>query len=185
MPERSDSPRVNRSESEPALQISPAQLDELEAIRGLNDAAIPHVGSLGRSELEHLHRQSRALLVARDDHSADRPIAAFVLLLDQDADYTSPNFSGSGSAIHDSLYVDRIVVDADYRRRGLATRLYQAACDLGSGEFEVLTCEVNSDPPNPDSMSFHHGFGFLEVGEQRANGKDVVMLECRLPRNRR
>ncbi len=183
MRERSDSPPALRSESEPSLQIAPAQFDDLEAVRGLNEAAIPHVGSLSRRELEHLHHQSRGLLVVRDARgSADPAIAAFVLLLDQDADYTSPNFLWFQKRHPRFLYVDRIVVDAGYRRRGLATRLYRAACDLGSGEFDVLACEVNSDPPNPTSMSFHRGFGFLEVGEQRANGKDVVMFECRLPR---
>jgi predicted GNAT superfamily acetyltransferase len=69
-----------------------------------------------------------------------------------------------------------VAVGHDYRRQGLATRLYQSVCELADDDFKILTCEVNLDPPNPTSVSFHEGFGFREVGRQWANGKHVSMM---------
>lgn len=41
----------------------------------------------------------------------------------------------------------------------------------------VVCCDVNLDPPNPASDSFHAGFGFAEVGRARlASGKQVRYL---------
>ena len=45
--------------------------------------------------------------------------------------------------------------------------LYEAAFEraASAGAVEV-TCEVNVEPPNPDSQAFHARLGFVEVGRQ-------------------
>ena len=41
----------------------------------------------------------------------------------------------------------------------------------------ILTCEVNEDPPNPDSMQFHKKLGFRELGKQKTeDGKKSVVI---------
>ncbi len=41
-----------------------------------------------------------------------------------------------------------------------------------------MVCEVNSDPPNPASLAFHAGRGYLDPGHQRTpDGHEVVLLE--------
>ena len=47
----------------------------------------------------------------------------------------------------------------------------------------LLTCEVNIQPPNPGSLLFHAGHGFVEVGQQDVPGTDkrVSMLARKIP----
>ena len=41
-----------------------------------------------------------------------------------------------------------------------------------------MVCEVNSEPPNVESLAFHEARGYREVGHLRqADGHEVVMLE--------
>jgi predicted GNAT superfamily acetyltransferase len=67
--------------------------------------------------------------------------------------------------------VDRIVVAASARGRGCARRLYHDlfAHALRAGHERVV-CEVNSNPPNPESDAFHASLGFVEVGAASVYG---------------
>jgi len=60
-----------------------------------------------------------------------------------------------------------VVVDAAARGRGLARQLYadleRRAREEGR---ERLVCEINANPANPKSDSFHRALGFVPVGEQ-------------------
>ncbi len=98
-------------------------------------------------------------------------VAAFLLAFDQDADYDSPNYLWFRERYPRFVYVDRIVVAAAMRKRGLANRLYEdlfrAARVAG---HERVVCEVNSDPPNPVSDAFHAALGFVEVGHAAIHG---------------
>ncbi len=90
---------------------------------------------------------------------------AFLIALDQDADYDNPNFRWMRSRFERFVYVDRVVVAARARGRGLARILYEDlfAAARSAGQTRI-TCEVNSDPPNPASDAFHARLGFAEVG---------------------
>jgi hypothetical protein len=41
-----------------------------------------------------------------------------------------------------------------------------------------MVCEVNSEPPNIESLAFHRNRGYVEIGElTQADGHRVVMME--------
>ena len=77
-----------------------------------------------------------------------------------------------------------MVVAPAARGRGLARTLY---ADLFAAAIErgcpLVTCEVNSDPPNPASDAFHAGLGFAPVGGARVPDavKTVRYLARALP----
>jgi len=110
--------------------------------------------------------------------------AAFLLAFDQDADYDSPNFLWFKARFPRFLYVDRVVVSAAHRRKGLARKLYNdlfvAAAAAG---HDSVVCEVNAVPPNPSSDAFHDSLGFTLVAREGLgdSGKVVSYLRCRLP----
>jgi hypothetical protein len=111
------------------------------------------------------------------------PADAFLLAFEQDADYDSPNFLWFRERYPRFVYIDRIVVAASARGRGLARLLYcelfEQAARAGHGQ---IGCEVNSDPPNPGSDAFHAVLGFTEVGSAAVHGgaKTVRYLLRRL-----
>ena len=97
--------------------------------------------------------------------------------------YDSPNYHWFRERYERFVYVDRIAISADHRRKGLAEALYRnlfdAAAKAGHG---LICCEVNSDPPNPGSDRFHAAMGFKTVGERALTdrGKTVRYFTCEL-----
>lgn len=107
----------------------------------------------------------------------DGEVVGFLLALPAGTAYDSPNYRWFEASREGYLYVDRIVVGAGYRGRGLASALYDDlfafARERGIGE---IACEYNTDPPNAASRMFHTSYGFAEVGTQTlADGRTVSM----------
>lgn len=98
-------------------------------------------------------------------------LEAFIMTFDQDANYDSPNFLWFCERYERFVYVDRVVVAAHARGRGHARRLYQDLFEHAERAGHALvTCEVNTDPPNPASDAFHAALGFTEVGHAVIHG---------------
>lgn len=151
-----------------AATLRPIEAADLRAVAALNDREVPRVGPLGVDGLrDHLVHCDLAL-AALDEAGA---LAGFVLAVAPGADYASLNYRWFEARGTDHLYVDRIVVGAAHRRRGIAGRLYDAveARARESGRQEI-TCEVNVRPVNHGSMIFHEARGFVEVGRQDTTG---------------
>jgi len=144
---------------------------DVPALADLNDAAVPAVNGLGVDGLAaHVPGCDVALVVTDEDGA---PLA-FVLAVAPGADHASENYRWFSVHRPGSLYADRIVVAPHAHGRGLGRTLYAAvadrACELGLGE---ITCEVNLEPPNPQSLAFHARLGFEQVGEQVTKGGTV------------
>jgi predicted GNAT superfamily acetyltransferase len=107
------------------------------------------------------------------------PNAAFLLAFEQDDDYDGGHFLWFRSRLDRFLYIDRVVVAQEHRRRGLGRKLYG---DLFKRAEELdhtsVVCEVNSQPPNPVSDEFHAAHGFQEIGSATIDqgGKTVRYL---------
>lgn len=163
------------------LILSTARTEDYAALLALNDDAVPHVNSIGMEKLAHLHRQSAHFGVARSD---DGSVAAFLLALAETADYDSLNFRWFRDHYPRFVYIDRIVVGAAARRRGVGAALYGDLMRHVPDDCPLLTCEVNLRPPNDQSMAFHRQLGFEPVGQQDTEGgnKTVCLLARRLVR---
>lgn len=100
---------------------------------------------------------------------------AFIVVLDETADYASPNFLWFKARFPRFAYVDRVVTAAHARRRGYARALYEGAIlEAKATGHSLLGCEVNIDPPNPNSEAFHETLGFSPIGTaQIGPGKAV------------
>jgi predicted GNAT superfamily acetyltransferase len=107
---------------------------------------------------------------------------AFLLAFDEAARYDSPNFLWVTARFPRVVYVDRVIVAPELRRRGLARALYGAVLDIAEARGAPVVCEVNAVPPNPGSDAFHAALGFTEIGRGApAPGKKVRYL-ARAPR---
>jgi uncharacterized protein len=67
------------------------------------------------------------------------------------------------------------VVADGQRRRGIATRLYDAMEETAA-PFERMVCDVNVRPPNDASLAFHGARGYVEVGRLAHGSEKVVAL---------
>jgi uncharacterized protein len=134
------------------------------ALLALNNAHAAQLSWLEPERLEHLVRQ--AFLVRRIGN-----LDAFLLALDQNAEYDSPNFQWFRARYEHFVYVDRIVVASPAQGRGYARRLYHDLFEhaVRAGHDHVY-CEVNRNPPNPASDAFHAALGFVEVGTASVYG---------------
>lgn len=93
----------------------------------------------------------------------DGRTAGFVLVFGPGQAYDSPNYRWFASTYGTSFaYLDRIVVDDAFRRRGLATAAYEVL-ESRAERFGRLTLEVNVEPANEPSLAFHRNRGYHEV----------------------
>jgi len=143
------------------------------ALLALNNAHARELSWLEPARLEHLVGQS---FFARRLGERGEHVDAFLLALDQNADYDSPNFLLFRERYERFVYVDRVAVASSARGRGLARLLYVELFAAAVRErHSSVVCEVNSEPPNPASDAFHVALGFSEVGRASIhNGSKTV-----------
>jgi len=145
----------------------------LEKLLALNNALARELSWLDREKLARMIRNAFVALRIGD-------VDAFMIAFDQDSDYDGENFGWFKSRYERFVYVDRIAVAAAARGRGLARRLYEDlfAAASHSGQ-QLIVCEVNAEPPNPESDAFHAFFGFEHVGTAvLRSGEKTVRYLC-------
>jgi predicted GNAT superfamily acetyltransferase len=162
--------------------LSSIEPNDIDCVLELNQSEQPHVSGLERSALEALLADSfysRKIMCSNQ-------LAGFFIGFDQNATYQSMNYLWFKERYKNFFYIDRIAISPAFRRKGLGKLFYadiETFCAQHS--FTLLTCEVNTNPPNPDSMTFHKKMGFKEVGTQDTEGgkKSVCMLLKALDKN--
>ncbi len=158
-------------------RVRPYRASDLDELVAVNDAAYPAVPITSAPELAELVELSTVRVVVDDGAPA-----GFLLGMPPGLSYQSENYLFFSARARERgtafVYVDRIVLAAHLRGQGIGPRLYDAAFAEARriGAAEVL-CEVNLEPPNPGSLSFHERLGFAEVGRQSTKGgANVVAL---------
>lgn len=154
---------------------------DIPRIGMLNAAAVPAVSPATEVDLGALLEFSHLAVVAVDD-AAEASVLGFLICMQPGSDYASENYRYFESRGIDHLYVDRIVVADGARGLGIGRQLYDAVFELArmEGRSEV-TCEVNLDPPNPESLAFHARLGFERVGEQATKNATVTVALLAAP----
>jgi predicted GNAT superfamily acetyltransferase len=139
-----------------------------------------HLNATHVELLSPLDEARLRLLVAWSERAdvitAEERVAGFVLTFGPGSDYDSENYRWFSQRYGtDFLYLDRIVVDDRFRRRGLASRVYDLVEERAAGTGR-LALEVNVDPPNEPSLAFHRARGFVEVGTLGPQGHQVALM---------
>jgi predicted GNAT superfamily acetyltransferase len=148
---------------------------DFDRIVTLNAAEVHQTSAMDTNRLHELARVSSHLTVAESDGI----IAAFLIAMREGADYPNENFAWFAARYEAFVYVDRIVVGAEYAGQRIGTLLYENLFASARAEgIRTVTCEYNIEPPNPASQRFHDRFGFHEVGSQWvAGGRKRVSLQ--------
>ncbi len=146
---------------------------DAEALLALNNGAVPAVNALDDATLLGLASMGRVRLVR------DGAVLGFILTMSAGRPYPSLNYCWFGDRYDHFLYVDRVIVSEAARGRGIGRRLYEDASALARAtEAGRVCCEVNLDPPNPESLAFHERLGFVPICARLnpPEGKTVAMM---------
>ena len=129
----------------------------------LNNDSVPAVNYLSIAELENILLLSEKCWVA----DIDDELAASLIIIGPHQPYESDNYTWLETKFSNFCYVDRIMVSEKYKRKKLGYTLYNKLEDHAEENgFSQLLCEVNIEPPNPQSIAFHTQLGwepFLNV----------------------
>lgn len=141
----------------------------------LNNAAVPTVNPHELDSLSELCAAADRSWVVDDGGT----IGGLLVTFAPGADYQSANYLWLSERFDDFRYVDRIVVAPSHKRLGLGSQLYAEFEDhaKASGAARLL-CEVNVEPPNPQSLAFHADNGWVPIEDRtHAPGKVVRYLQ--------
>jgi len=151
---------------------------DIESVLKLNNESIPAVNELLISELEDILSMSQKSWVV----DVEKNIVAALITLGPGVQYQSNNYTWLETQFDNYCYVDRIMVDIHAKRNGFGKQLY-AALETYAKEIgvEVLLCEVNIEPPNPQSLAFHTDLGWDPFHDrEHAQGKKVRYFKKRI-----
>ena len=157
------------------MTLRPITASDHPEVLALNERHVELLAPMDRERLSELVQQS----TTADVIEVDGAFAGFVLTFASGSAYDGENFGWFSERYVDFCYLDRVVIDDAFRRRGLASEVYdelEASCGR-----PLLVLEVNLDPPNEPSLAFHRGRGFGEVGRRHSGGHLVTMLAKPLP----
>ena len=159
------------------MTITPAVTANLLA---LNAAHETETSPLMPATLQQLLASSWHLSLAGTDGQD-----GFLIALDDTSDHPGINFQWFKARLTRFVYIDRVIVSAAARGRGVARTLYDELFRRAAAEgVPMIGCEVNSDPPNPASDAFHERLGFAEVGRAALpGGTKLVRYLARPTRN--
>jgi len=146
----------------------------LEEIYLLNQANTPEVGSL--ESLNHLKvLLSKSIKNIFISHQSS--LVGYIVCFRENSDYSSENYKFFSKSEKIFMYIDRIAINKEFRRNGLAKHLYKNIEKICIKKKLPLCCEVNTFPMNKPSINFHKKFGFKEVGAKDFAKNSVVYFK--------
>lgn len=169
--------RAKHSTENSIVAIRDVDVDDLREVLALNERSVPSMNSLTMERMRWFADAAAYFRVAESSGS----IAGFLICMAPEAPYRSPNFLWLQERYRDYLYIDRVAVSAQFRRRGIAGTLYRDAAATDPSRFRMLACEVNLRPRNPESLRFHEQYGFEPVGTQDHGDVEVQYMIRSLP----
>lgn len=147
-------------------------------ILDINEENVEVLSPMNQEKIEKFAETAELLLVAEVNGKR----AAFIIVLREGLEfYDSENYRWFSKNYAKFLYIDRIVIDKNYRGMGLGRKLYQKVFEHAMlTEIPFVTAEIDTIPYNEASLKFHEVMGFKEVGVQiiRNNSVKVSLQEA-------
>jgi hypothetical protein len=152
------------------------EAEHAAAVLRLNAESVAVLSPMDRNRLRLLAGMCSLHLVA----VGPAGVIGFMLGFTDGAAYDSVNYRWFASRFKRFLYIDRMVVGPSSRECGVG-RAFHAASEehaVATGLVWIVG-EIDLDPPNPVSLSFHERLGFVEVGRQALSSGKVVSMRAR------
>lgn len=150
-----------------------ATVADAEQIVSLNADSVAVTSPMDTDRFRHLFGLCSIVTVAEMDGRA----VAFLMAMTDSVDYDNANYRWFRERLKRFVYVDRVVVSPDARGLGIGSALYSQVQSWAiDATLFWLVAEMDIDPPNVGSLSFHKSEGFAQLGTRVLdNGKTVSM----------
>ena len=153
------------------VQIRNVRKSDYDFILEQNQKNVDMLSPMNAEKLQQFCDIAELLLIADVD---EVPAAFLIALRDGIQDYQSENYRWFCQNYSSFLYIDRIVIDENYRGCGLGRLLYQNVFSHAyNTNVPFVTAEINIIPYNASSLKFHEKMGFHEVGTQTIRNNTV------------
>lgn len=153
------------------MELAPLTAADRADVIALNERHVHLTAPMDDARLDHLADVGTVEVMRHDG-----AFAGFVITVAGDAAYDSDNFGWFAARYDEFHYLDRVVVHEDFRRRGIARLTYDALEARIAARSPLLALDVNSDPPNVESLAFHAARGYEKVGERDFRDHRVALL---------
>ena len=143
------------------------------AVRSVTNSDLDFILKLNQNSLSAVSKSSLEQMVFFSNNSSyfkifqveDVPVG-FLIGLGEGITYSSENYIWLSQRYHSFFYIDRIIIDAEYRNKGIGSYFYDHLINTVKDEVECILCEVNVKPWNVQSLNFHKKYGFNTIGEK-------------------
>ena len=149
-------------------------LSDASAVMKLNESVVTVTSPMDTERFAHLFDLCAVRLVAETDSG----IQGFVMAVCDGRPYDNANYQWFSERLTRFMYVDRVVVSEQSRGSGIRQQFYSSVAKAAVNEGAHYVCaEIDTQPPNPQSLRFHVKNGFVQIGERvlesRENGVDA------------
>lgn len=143
---------------------------------------------LNQKDVEMLSPLDENLLCEMDELSEvfnviemEGKVVAFIMAFKEGCEYWSDNYRWFEDNYNNFIYIDRIVIDENFRKQGLAQKLYENIFEYSlKNEYGLVCAEIDIDPEyNYSSMKFHEKMGFREIGKRLSKQTITVSLQIK------
>lgn len=157
----------------PPFRLRPVADDDLADVLALNEAEVVMLAPMDEDRFHRL----RGLADRFDVVEVDGRFGGFLITFGPGSPYDSENYRWFGERHGERFYyLDRFVLHADQRRRGLGGLVYDEIESVAAA-YGPMTLEVNLVPRNDASLAFHERRGYAEVGRLGDDTHLVSLLE--------
>ena len=152
--------------------LRPLRETDVADVLTLNERNVVKLAAMDEARLHEL----RELADRFDVLDVDGAFAGFVITFAPGSAYDSENYRWFTERHRRFYYLDRIVLDEGFRRRGLGSFVYDEV-ERVAAPYERLALEVNLVPRNDASLAFHEARGYKEVGRLGDDEHLVALME--------
>ena len=159
-----------------AFNLRPGTLADAHQIIGLNAESVAVTSPMDADPFRHLHGGASLVTVAE----MDGRVVAFLVAMTDSGAYENGNFQWFAERLKKFTYVDRVVVSSDCRSQGIGSALYAHALSwTAEAGLLSMVAEMDLDPPNVRSLSFHKKKGFVQIGTRVLGSARTVSMQIR------
>jgi uncharacterized protein len=155
-----------------------AQLLDIPAIMTINEAGRPGVSPLDTTAVAELFTNAPYFVVAE----LESVVVGYMIGYTAENVYDGEEFARFKGKFPQFLYIDQIAIAPSAQHAGIGKKFYSYAANFATTrQFPMIVCEVNLEPPNPNSLNFHLHIGFRELETLKvSDGRTVSLLQKNL-----